>query len=484
MQPADSPPATPREPAARTPLLRTQLFRWLLFPLLALLALDAIISYHVANGFAQRAYDRTLVEIARELSIHVRSAGGSLSLDMPEAARQILFEDSQDEIYFELADREGRLVEGAPIDPPPAGARGGRNGGILYDGEIDGHKVRTVQMRLPEQEGAIVRVAETRVKRNEMTTEILASVILPQILLILLATSLVWIGVTRGLAPLAHLQRAIATRSHLDRSPLEERGVPGEVRPLVTSINALLARLDDVLTLQARFIGDAAHQLKTPVAGLQAQVELLARHPAHPDLGGITARLNLGVERLSRLVSQLLSLARNEPDAVRSLSFTPTDLNAMALDVASQWVPVALKRDIDLGFEASDEPVIINGDASRLRELFDNLLDNAVRYSREGGRVTVRVSNTPTPTVSISDDGPRIPEAERPRVFERFHRLLGTGDGSGLGLAIAREIAALHDATIVLRDDDYDGEGNIFSVHFPGPVNRDISTSGKPDPAP
>ena len=458
-------------------LLRTQLFRWLLFPLLALLALDAAISYRVANDFAQAAYDRTLVEMARELALQVRADGSTLKLDLPAATRQIMFEDSQDTIFFELADRNGRLLDGAAISPPPvptepAGRAGssGRGPGLLYDSEIDGNKVRVVQMRLPQQGHAIVRVAETRIKRSELAAEILASVILPQILLILLATTLVWIGVTHGLAPLEQLQRAIAARSHLDRSPLDERGVPGEVRPLVTSINALLGRLDRVMTLQSRFIADAAHQLKTPVAGLQAQVELLAREPGNADLRGIRTRLHIGVERLSRLVSQLLSLARNEPDAVRALAFAPIDLNAMTLDIASQWVPVALTRDIDLGFEGSDGPAIITGDASRLRELFDNLIDNAVRYSREGGKVTVRVSSTPTPTVSVSDDGPTIAEADRQRIFERFHRLLGSGDGSGLGLAIAQEIACLHDATIVLRDDDHDGVGNIFSVIFPTPA--------------
>jgi two-component system sensor histidine kinase TctE len=466
----------PRKPPER--LLRTQLFRWLLFPLLALLAVDAAVSYRIANNFAQYAYDRTLVEIARELGLQVRSGGNALRLDLPEAARQILFEDSLDTIFFELADGEGRLIEGEAIAAPsravPDGA-GAMNGTeVLYDSEIDGNKVRAVQLRLREQDGAVVRVAETRVKRNELAAEILASVVLPQVLLIILATTLVWFGVSRGLAPLAHLQRAIAARSHRDRSPLEEHGVPGEVRPLVTSINALLGRLDNVLTLQSRFIADAAHQLKTPVAGLQAQVELLAREPEHSDLRGISARLHVGVERLSRLVSQLLSLARNEPDAVRSLAFGPVELNAIVLDIASHWVPVALKRDIDLGFEGSEGAVIVSGDAGRLRELFDNLLDNAVRYSREGGKITVRVSGTHSgthgPTVSVSDDGPIIAEADRQRIFERFHRLLGSGSGSGLGLAIAQEIANLHDATISLRDDDQDGVGNIFSVSFRAPA--------------
>jgi two-component system sensor histidine kinase TctE len=456
----------------RERLLRTQLFRWLLFPLLALLAVDAVVSYRIADSFAQRAYDRTLVELARELAVLVRSDGGRPTLELPEAARQILLEDSVDVVYYEIADGEDRLVEGESIAAPPMSARASGTIGaeVVYDSSVAGHPVRTVQMQLREHGNAIVRVAETQVKRNQLATDILASVLLPQVLLILLAITLVWVGVTRGLAPLAHLQRAIASRSHRDRSPVPEHGVPGEVRPLVTSINALLERLDNVLTLQSRFIADAAHQLKTPVAGLQAQVELLVRDPERADVRAISARLQVGVERLSRLVSQLLSLARNEPDAVRSLAFEPVDLNAMALDVASHWVPIALKRDIDLGFEGSDRPVIVRGDAGRLRELFDNLLDNAVRYSREQGRITVRVSDTPVPTVSVSDDGPRIAEADRQRIFERFHRLLGSGGGSGLGLAIAQEIASLHDATISLRDDDHDGVGNIFSVIFRSPA--------------
>jgi len=451
-------------------LLRTQLFHWLLLPLLALLAVDAIISYGVANNFAQRAYDHGLVEIAREISVQVRSEGAGLRLDLPEEARRILFEDAQDTIRFELADASEHLIAGEVIAAPTPGSRAGTVTGAetLYDTTMGEVKVRAVQLQLPAAKGgAIIRVAETRVKRNELAGEILASVVLPQLLLILLAVSLVRFGVMRGLAPLDELQRAIAVRSHKDRSPLEERGVPGEVRPLVTSINALLARLDNVLTMQSRFIADAAHQLKTPVAGLKAQVELLGRAQAPSDLGAISGRLYVGVERLSRLVSQLLSLARNEPDAVRSLSFEPIDLNELMLDVASHWVPLALKRGIDLGFEAGNRPVVVSGDAGRLRELFDNLLDNAIRYSREGGRVTVRVLGLPAPTVAVSDDGPSIAGADKQLIFERFHRLLGAGDGSGLGLAIAQEIATLHNAAISLREDEHDGVGNIFSVIFP-----------------
>jgi two-component system sensor histidine kinase TctE len=169
---------------------------------------------------------------------------------------------------------------------------------------------------------------------------------------------------------------------------------------------------------------------------------------------------------MSRLVAQLLSLARNEPATVRKVAFTATDLSRLAFDVTMEWVPQAYRKHIDLGFEAAQKPAIIHGDALRLTELINNLLDNAIRYSHDGGRVTVRVGTDP-PRVAVSDDGPTIPVAERQRVFERFHRLLGAhADGSGLGLAIVHEIAQLHDASIALTE-DVDGLGNTFTVTFP-----------------
>ena len=282
----------------------------------------------------------------------------------------------------------------------------------------------------------------------------------------MLAGVIVRLGVHRGLQPLEALRRDVAARSHKDLSPIDDSRVPGEVRPLVVAINALLERLDGVLTLQSRFIADAAHQLKTPVAGLKAHVELLARQPEGPDRAELLGRLHLGTERLSRLVSQLLSLARNEPEAARLIHFVPVELNSLLLDIASGWVPQALERGIDLGLEEAGQPVLVHGEPGRLRELFDNLLDNAIRYSRTGGRVTVRVFADPAPTVAVSDDGPVIPAQEQQRIFERFHRLLGSGEGSGLGLAIALEIARLHNASIGLQE-DADGVGNRFSVVFP-----------------
>ena len=450
----------------RRPLLRTQLLAWLLAPLFLLLTADTFISYWVALDFSRRAHDRTLIGVAREVGLHLRRDGGRLLLDLPPEARRVLLTDPEDRLFFEVTEADGRRIDGEAVMPAAGDAAARRRPSLLYDGSMHGDPVRIVEMRI-EPGGAVVRVAETLNKRNELAREILLSVVLPQLLLILIAGVVVWIGVVRGLAPLQRLQTAVARRSARDRSPVAVDNVPGEVGPLLDSINGLLARLDHVLTLQSRFVSDAAHQLKTPVAALKTQFEVALRESdpqrMREALEGIYPRL----ERMQRLVSQLLSLARNEPDAVSAVTLAPLDLNALALDVATAWVPEALRRQIDLGFEDAGRPVTVSGDAARLRELLDNLLDNAVRYSRGGGRITVSVSAAP-PRVDVSDDGPHIPPEEQSRVFERFHRLLGSGaEGSGLGLAIAREIAELHGGEITLREDAADGIGNTFSLVLP-----------------
>lgn len=458
--------------AAEHPLLRTQLLTWLLAPLFLLLTADTLISYWVALNFSQRANDRTQLEVAREVALHLRGTNGGLVLEMPPEARRVLLVDAYDHIHFEVTAADGRRIDGVPIPLAPEAAARRRVPEAFYEGRLDGEAVRIVELRLdPDRAsgraGAVVRVAETKNRRNELAREILLSVVLPQLLLILIAGVVVWVGVVRGLSPLQRLQRAVASRSDRDRSPVAVDRVPGEVSPLLHSINELLARLDQVLTLQSRFVSDAAHQLKTPMAALKTQFEVALRETDPQRMREALQEIYPRLERLQRLVSQLLSLARNEPEAVSAVRLLPLDLNALALEVASDWVPEAMRKHIDLGFEDAGRPVMVSGDPLRLRELLDNLLDNAVRYSRDGGRITVRVHAAP-PAIDVNDDGPSIPPEERARVFERFHRLLGSGqEGSGLGLAIAQEIARLHHGEITLREDTTDGIGNTFSVLLP-----------------
>lgn len=454
------------------PRLQRKLLAWLLGPLSVLLVLDAGAAWWSSLRFSNLAYDRALHEIAREIVLHVRSNANGPRLEMSQATENVLLVDQEDHLFYKLEGEQGQLLGGDPALPDPPPAKGRKGQPQFYNGEVRGEPVRMVAASMPVGEGpgvprVRVLVAETLHKRTQLAWEMVASVVLPQLLLIVMATAAVWFGVSRGLRPLQRLRAAVSNRSHLDLSPIAMHDVPGEVRPVVAEVNELMARLGQTLDFQSRFVADAAHQLKTPVSGLKAQIELALREQDPGRVRHSLGQLYVSADRLSRLVRQLLSLARNEPGAVVQLE--PLDLEAFALDVSMDWVPQALKRGIDLGFEGSDAPVRILAERDRLRELLNNLVDNAIRYSQPGGRVTVRtgMQGANHCVLSISDDGPAIPVAERQRIFERFHRLLGTQeDGSGLGLAIVSEIASLHAARIDLEEDT-DGVGNTFHVTFP-----------------
>ena len=454
------------------PRLRRKLLAWLLGPLAALLVLDTAFAYWTSLRAADLAYDRALYEIGREIVLHVRLDGGRPRLDLSESAARILLLDQDDLLYYRVFDGDGALLGGDPTMPPPASRENGRP--RFYGDSVQDEPARMMVAWMPAREGAdapqvLVQVAETLHKRTRFAWEMLASVVLPQVLLIVMATAVVWFGVSRGLAPLQRLRDAVSDRSHLDLSPIDVQAVPGEVRPLVDEVNNLMGRLERTFDFQNRFVADAAHQLKTPVSGLKAQIELAMGEDDLQRVRHSLAQLYISADRLSRLVRQLLSLARNEPGALESLQLRPLDLNAFALELSMEWVPEALRRSIDLGFEGAEHALMIDADHDRLRELINNLIDNAIRYSHPGGRVTVQTAAAPSGQCKllISDDGPRIPVEERERIFERFHRLLGTHeDGSGLGLAIVNEIATLHGARITLEADT-DGVGNTFSVFFP-----------------
>ena len=455
------------------PRLQRKLLAWLLGPLAVLLVLDTGAAYWNSLRFSNLAYDRALHEIGREIGLHVKlDVGARPRLELSEAAANILLLDPDDQLYYRVVSEDGTELGGNAQMPAPRMDKSAQP--YFYGDAVHGEPVRMMAAWMPLGGDAgpplvLVQVAETLHKRTRFTWEMVANVVLPQLLLIVMATAVVWFGVSRGLAPLQRLRRAVSNRSHLDLSPIDTHDVPGEVRPLVDEVNELMARLGTTFDFQNRFVADAAHQLKTPVSGLKAQIELALRENDLQRVRHSLAQLYISADRLSRLVRQLLSLARNEPGALDSVALQPLDLNAHALEVSMDWVPQAIKRNIDLGFEGAQHPLMIGADPDRLRELINNLIDNAIRYSQEGGRVTVRASQIGQDQcrLAISDDGRAIPVEERARIFERFHRLLGTQeDGSGLGLAIVSEIATLHGARITLEEDT-DGVGNTFSVFFP-----------------
>ena len=457
---------------SRKATLRHQLLLSLLAPIVLVILISSIVSYYFSFNFATLAYDYSLFDSALDLSRHVRLRDGRIGLDLPSAALDMLESDKHDRIYHMVNDSKGTLIAGhIGLPLPPEEVSSGKP--VYYDGTYRGDPVRIAALyamipNAPDHEPILVQVAETLNKRHILANEILLGMLLPELLLIVLVGLLVWFGVERGLRPLAALQKEIGSRSHRDLSPLPEHNAPDEVRALVHAMNDLLGRLSEALSSQHRFITDAAHQLRTPLAGLKTQTELALRQEAPAEVRRTLLQLNTATGHTTHLVNQLLSLARAEPGSSRAQALEPIDLNELARETTSEWVPHALARNIDLGFDAAAPSAVIEGDRLLVKEMLRNLLDNAIRYTHAGGQVTVRVSADDSKAhLSVEDNGPGVPQVERERVFERFYRVLGTGvEGCGLGLAIVREIAASHNAETRL-DPGTHGAGTLASVIFP-----------------
>lgn len=450
----------------RTPSLRRRLFAWLIGPAAALVLLSALAAYATAYRFANQVYDRWISDTAVALSQLVATSGGRVTIDLPTAAQQMLDSDQRDRIYYKVAELDGTFVGGhRGLPPPPRTPEPGAEA-FCFDGTLQGDSVRVATYR-PVGATYLVQVAETINKRDTLALEIIASMLLPLVALVAIAAIGLWLGVRRGLEPLTALAREIGGRSAQDLSPVDATLAPLETQPLVGALNDLLARLGRVLAAQRRFVADAAHQLRTPLTGLKTQAELGLRSTDPTAVRTSLQQIVAGTDRTAHLVNQLLSLARAEPEGQVTIRRERLDLTRLARDTTADWIPRALEHGIDLGFEGT-APLWINGDATLLRELTGNLIDNAIAYCPSGTEVTVAVRQDGAHgLLTVTDSGPGVPEADRERVFERFHRVLGAGaEGSGLGLAIVRQIANRHGAEAVL-DAGPGGRGTCVRVPFP-----------------
>jgi two-component system sensor histidine kinase TctE len=468
--------STSRVAPRRQKTLRRQVLLWLCGPLLVLWAVSSVVDYDISKRFVNLAYDRSLLESALDIGRQVKVLQDRIYVDLPEIAVQMLQSRESGKLYYLVTGPNGEYITGEPDLPPPADPFSGRV--TYYDEQYRGKSVRIVSLHLPLESGkregmVMVQVAENTAARSEFAREILFRMMLPQALLIIVASMMFWFAVGRGLAPLGALRREIESRSHRDLSALPEEQAPQEVRPLIHAMNALLERLSLALAAQQRFIADAAHQLRTPIAGLKTQTELALRQTPPGEAQATLHQLQSATERTTRLVNQLLSLARAEPAVGRVQAHQAIDLRDVAREATTEWVPRALERNVDLGFDGDSQRAEVEGEPFLLREMLNNLLDNAVRYSHRGGQVTVRVRQSGTgPVLSVEDNGPGIPDSERPRVFERFYRVLGTGaEGCGLGLAIVSEIAYSHGAQVSLKSGS-DGAGTIVMIAFPRPAQH------------
>ncbi len=396
----------------------------------------------------------------------MRISGGSYTFDLPGVAERALRTDQFDTIYYSVRNPEGAPLAGDPELPPIPAGRSPAENVVAYDGIYRNAKVRVVAMALPcEGRTCTVYVAETTRKRSALARNIVLSSVVPAVLIALAALSVVWFGVKRGLAPLRALSEEIRARSARDLRPIDLAHSPDEAKPLVQGLNQLLGRVDEANRNQQRFLANAAHQLRTPLAGLQAHTELALAQPVPEQVRAELEHVHGATVRTARLASQLLALARVEPGG-RLAPSARVNLRRIAEESADEWVQRALAKDIDFGFELADAE--INGEEFLLREAYGNLAHNALEYTLRGGHVTVRAGlRNSRPILEIEDDGPGIPATERERVLERFYRVAGSpGSGSGLGLAIVREIALAHGAELLL-DAGVHGRGCRATLAFP-----------------
>ena len=422
----------------------------LLPPIAALLVLGALVAYYPSIEPATAAYDQGLIDVGISLGSYLRASGSSYRLELPAQVDQVLRRDSFDSIYYRVLGPTGEVIAGDEGLPEPT-ENGARGNVVTYDTAYNGQDVRAVSV--PAQcglESCRVLVAETTVKRKRMARDILFSTLLPEMLIAFATIVIVWFGVKRGLGPLARLSEEIKSRSPGDLRPIDAAGAPEETQPLVSALNDLLEEVSQASRNQQRFLANAAHQLRTPLAGLQAHTELTLAKPLPTEVRAELEQVHQATIRTARLANQLLALARAEPGARGNAA--ELDLKTLAESEADAWVHQALARDVDLGFEL--DWALVQGDSFLLREALANLVHNAIEYSQRGGRATVRTGRRNGQSfLEVEDDGPGIPATERERVLERFYRVPGTpGTGSGLGLAIVREIAAGHGATISITD--------------------------------
>ncbi|MBJ7310647.1 sensor histidine kinase [Rugamonas sp. CCM 8940] len=495
------------------PSIRLRLLKWLIAPILLINLAGGALTYLLAWMPAQLAFDESLSDAAGALAARLGRQGAGWRIDLPRQAEQVLRNDAADAVYFVVRDGAGRLLAGDADFPPVTAATGtstvavsaatgpgtgmgagtGRGTGTVAaasgttstttttagaraaaplraaqadDGVMRGEPVRLLVLRV-ERDGASasIGVAKTLRKRLQVRQAIVRALVLLEGLLTLASVGLIWFSVTNGLLPLKRMRADLNARGGDDLAPIDQSAVPYELEPVVGAFNGLLDKIGAGAQAQHDFLANVAHQLRTPLAGLRTQLEWLAqRHDEAETAQSIRLMLS-STERMIRQTNQLLALARAEPSRFAKTRLEPLALESLVEEAIQHFVDQAALKRIDLGFELL--PTQVRGDRFLLRDLIDNLIDNAIRYTPPRGRVTVGCRpDGAGGLLLVEDSGPGIAPDKRELVFSRFVRLDEKSSGSGLGLAIVRDIALAHAATLAIATAQ-GGRGALFSVHFP-----------------
>lgn len=515
LQTADPKAAAQPVRLASTQSLRVHLLRALATPLFALVLTSGSLSYWLAAHYTTQVFDRALYGVANSIAQQIRIAGPRLEQDIPMIAQTLVEAEGTDRLYWRIHGPDG-LIGGMDTWLGYGTGQTSLHDARLFYAWFSGRQVRAVrlpvhlptpaettsttldgevtptdpQVRIPRGP-IIVEVAELLDRRETAANEILLSVSIPLILLLLVGSLILSHVLKEELVPLQILTDKLNRQTARSLAPLDETQVPAEVEPLIRGLNALLARLRDALDAQRKFIADAAHQLRTPLTAvklhadraMEAETLEVARHALR--------ELQSSSDRAVRLSNQLLSLARAEPglSLERLGPVEYFNLAEMAFETGAEWVPQALARHIDLGFETLPGPTftgaapsMVRGNRLLLREALSNLIDNAVKYVPAGGRITIRaggetMGHRGMAVVMVEDNGPGIAASRREEVFKRFFRgdhtpgtVASAPGGAGLGLAIVHEIITLHQGTIRIEDVQTSAEGTSsmrFVIRIP-----------------
>lgn len=453
--------------------LRRQLIVRMLLMLLPLFILLWAIAYFSSQYFINETFDRSLARRTYALADRVEVLHGKVYVDIPVAARAVLAFDQEDLLFHRVLDPLGRVIEGEADMPPLPGKRGIKPGQLLvYDGIKDGESVRVaafaLSLRGTSASGTVlIQVGETLSRRLAMADRATLAIVVPMLLMTLAAAAAIAYGVGRGLDPLSRLRDRLSARKAFDLRPVPLEGTPAELRPFLDEINSLLQRLAEAVEAQSRFVANAAHQLRTPIAGIRAQAEAALVTARPEDAQHALARIAKSTQTMGDLVQKLLILARVDA-AENTLCLQRLDGVELVREMAREWAPQALAKGVEIGFEARGDDAVVMGDAQLLQEMLANLIDNALRYGGTQIMLTVRGTEQGS-TWQVADNGPGILESQRVAVFAPFCRLSGGVDGAGLGLTIVQRIAQLHGARVSL-DAGENGEGLVAGVSFPVPL--------------
>lgn len=452
----------------KTPSLRRQLILRMLAIMLPLFLLLWAIAYYSGLYFINAAFDRSLIRRTYALADRVEVIRGHVRIDLPVAARELLAFDREDLLSHSITDPQGRVIDGISDMPPlPEKKQLHANQVLLYEDVKDGEKVRVAAFALSlkgtsAKGNALIRVSETLTHRTALAQRATLAIVVPMLLMTLAAAAAIAYGVGRGLDPVRRLRDQIIARSALDLSPIPLSGTPAELRPFLNEINSLLLRLAEAIEAQSRFVADAAHQLRTPIAGIRAQAETALAH-THQDAHALQ-RIAFAAAGMGNLVQKLLMLARVDA-AQHTLHLNRLDSAEVIRDISCEWAPDLLAKGVEISFCAPEKAAWIMGDVQLLREMLSNLIDNAQCYG--GTQIVLSAQSTDQTVVwRVMDNGPGISEHQRAEVFAPFHRLSDSIDGAGIGLTIVARIASLHTAQVELLSAEQ-GTGLAVQITFP-----------------